>query len=509
MEPTTDTVARSYDAVPYDAGAIAGAHPDALAVVGRLWGMVPPPVETCRVLELGCSTGENLLALAVALPAAEFHGIDASPAQIETGRARLDDLGITNVRLECRRIEALGEEQPYDYVLCHGVYSWVPQPVREQILARTAALLAPNGLAYLSYNTQPGWHMRQQLRNLLLFHMHEQAGGAHERIAQVRALLSFVTEALRDRTDAFGMLLREEARTLNERPAAYLFHEFMEAVNEPVLFSDFVAGAARHGLQYVDDVRPLPDTLIAPAVRQRLADAGADRIALEQYVDFLAGRAFRRSVLCRAGVRLEQPPPESTFASLRIAAAVKAERDHAELTSDATETFHFGRARVQSNHPAMKVALSLLGGAWPRSIAFPELRAMVASRLQHAGVQVMDDMTEVLAGWLQQCHRGRLVDLHAWLPPFTLEPGNRPRASALARWEAAHGLTIATTLRHTSVALHPFDVAVLARLDGETSRDALVAGTADTTPPADGADSAADAVERALDRLARCALLLE
>jgi SAM-dependent methyltransferase len=268
------SVARSYDDVPYDVGAVPGAHPDTLAVLGRLRGMQPPDVERCRVLELGCSTGENLLALAAALPHAEFFGIDASPAQIETGTRRLRTLGVANVTLECRLIEELhASGRTYDYILCHGVYSWVPLPVRQRILALTAELLAPHGLAFISFNTPPGWHMRQQLRNLLLFHLEGQ-DGARERIAQARALLEFLADALRDRTDAYGALLLEAVAALRRESDPYLLHEFLEDVNEPEYFSAFVARAASHGLQYVDNVEPLRDST---GLRCDPGDAGRQR----------------------------------------------------------------------------------------------------------------------------------------------------------------------------------------------------------------------------------------
>jgi SAM-dependent methyltransferase len=506
-EPVHD-VAHSYDAVPYDAGAVAGAHPDALAVVGRLWGMQPPDVAHCRVLELGCSTGENLAALAIALPDAEFTGIDASPAQIATGRARLEQLGVVNVRLECRRIEDLADAGTFDYVLCHGVYSWVPAAVRRQILALAAQVLAPQGLAYISFNTHPGWHMRQQLRNLLLFHLQGQ-DDVRYRIAQSHALLEFLAATLKERTDAYGALLREEVEALRTQPVTYLFHEFLEDVNEPEYFSAFVAHAAEHGLRYVDEVRPHQEPAGSSGARDALLAGGADRIALEQYLDFIGGRGFRRSVLCRQGVRLDPPAPEVALPHLRVASAVVPERQDAELTSATSEAFRFRSGpRVETNHPAMKVALAILGTSYPRAVPFQELCGAVDERLADVGPP--PDTGVRLAQWLYECHRSRLVELHAYQPPIDLAPGQRPTASPLARLEAQQRSPVVTSLRHVSVALHPYDRELLGLLDGSLSRDQLVERMAGTEPPP-GTGAATHEVETdlALQRLAYSALLLE
>jgi SAM-dependent methyltransferase len=496
-----ERTALSYDDVPYDVGPVAGAHPDRLAVTAMLWSIEPPDVEQCRILELGCSTGENLAALAVALPDAELHGIDASPAQIATGTERLRAIGLDNVALECRRIEELDTDgRPFDFILCHGVYSWVPLAVRERILAVTADLLVPNGLAYISFNTQPGWHMRQQLRNLLLFHLHGQAG-AQDRIAQARALLVFLADTLEERTDAYGVLLRDEARALRDEWDPYLFHEFLEDVNEPEYFNDFVARAAAHGLQHIDDVgltrHSRPPALTA--AREALAAAGADRTALEQYTDFIVGRGFRRSVLCRRGVRLEEAAPGRVLPHLRVAAAVRAERDDQDVTTESTAAFRFGGGgRIETNHPTMKLALKVIGDRYPRSVAFAELCEAVPA-----------DTHEMLANWLHQCYRNGLVELHVWQPPFTLEPSPTPRASPLARHEAAADSGVVTSLRHARLTLQPFDRAVLAHLDGTLNRSEVAARLRQAEPGAASAEapSAADVAE-AVQRLALSALLL-
>ena len=124
-----------YDAVPYPDLAYGNTHPDRLATMARLLGMTPAPVERCRVLEVGCAAGGNLLPMAYTLPHAEFVGIDYSAQQIDEGQARIRGLGLSNFTLACRNLLEVGEELgTFDYIIAHGVYSWTPPPVREKTL---------------------------------------------------------------------------------------------------------------------------------------------------------------------------------------------------------------------------------------------------------------------------------------------------------------------------------------------------------------------------------------
>src|SRR5258707_15247406 len=115
----------SYDELPYEGDSYPAAHPDRLATIATLLGLRPPPVDRCRVLELGCACGGNLLPLALTLPHSTFVGVDASRRQIDAGQSLCHSLGLANVDLQQRDIldldASLGR---FDYILCHGVFSW-------------------------------------------------------------------------------------------------------------------------------------------------------------------------------------------------------------------------------------------------------------------------------------------------------------------------------------------------------------------------------------------------
>ena len=198
-DPVTGAIAEAYDAVPYGMRTHARTHPRRLQTAGTLWGMRPAPADGCRVLELGCGEGANLLVLAEALPQSQFVGVDLSHRQVRMGRDRVDELGLGNVDLrqgDLRELDdTLGE---FDYVLVAGVFSWVPAAIRERLLALCRTVLAPHGIAYVSYNTTPGWYVNGALRTLLLDHTRS-VDGWDAKIRAGRALLTGLATTLDER----------------------------------------------------------------------------------------------------------------------------------------------------------------------------------------------------------------------------------------------------------------------------------------------------------------------
>src|SRR4051812_32362535 len=174
MTSETEQIREHYDAVPYPSAAYAITHPDNLRSVAAIAGVAAPDVTRCRVLEIGCAIGRNLIPMAQTLPNSTFLGIDLSPRQIEIGQGTVRKLGLTNIELRTQDLLDFAEAGPFDYIIAHGIYSWVPQSVRTKLLEVCGRLLAPRGLAYISYLTLPGAHLRQIVRDLSTFHCHGQ-----------------------------------------------------------------------------------------------------------------------------------------------------------------------------------------------------------------------------------------------------------------------------------------------------------------------------------------------
>ncbi len=484
-----DASPTSYDDVPYESHPLWVTHPDHLATVAALAGMRPAPVERCRVLELGCASGGNLVPMAVGIPGGEFVGIDLSPAQIASGRRVVEALGLRNVRLEARSATdldaALGT---FDYIVCHGVYSWVPAAVQDGILAACARHLAPHGVAYVSYNTYPGWHLRGMVRDMMLYHAGRFAEPG-ERVRQARAFLDFLGAAVKRPDSPFGSHLREEAELLRNAPDSYLFHEHLEADNRPVYFHEFAARVVPHGLRYLGEAQP---TLVMPGefppdVEDTLRRMAGDEVQFEQYLDFLRNRTFRRTLLCRADASVVRHGAVGSLRGLLLSshAEVVEAVDPLDDPLDATAVAKFRSPRgavLSASHPLVKAVLLCLIERRGELVAFDRLLEAAARRLgrrEPVGADEEGGLTQSLVViWL-----GDFIEVHAWAGRAAATPGDRPVASPLARLQAA-GQQRVSSLRHRVIQLEDPDRRLLGLLDGTRDRTALATACPELAPPA-------------------------
>jgi methyltransferase-like protein/2-polyprenyl-3-methyl-5-hydroxy-6-metoxy-1,4-benzoquinol methylase len=470
----SDALRTSYDEMPYASKPRYATHPDCLATLATLLGMRPAPPDGCRLLELGCATGGNLLALAEALPGSRFVGIDLSPRQVAEGQALVRELGLGNIELKALSIldvdDAFGE---FDYIGCEGVYSWVPEAVREKILAVCRRHLAPQGVAYISYNTYPGWHQRGVVREMLQFHVRRFAG-AEQQVREARAFLDLLVRSLPDAENSYGRMLREEVEMLASVADAYLFHEHLEEDNRPVYFHEFAERAAAHGLQYLADAWSHTGALaLAPEAGAALQRWAGDHLQREQYYDFLHNRTFRRSLLCHDRVALNRDPAPDKVSAFGMTALARPVSARPDISSTVAEEFRTERGRVVStNIPLVKTVLLVLYEAWPCPVSFDALCAAVAERRGPEWADA-DGGPRRLKDVLLQFYLSNLVALHVFLPRFVVEPGERPLASPLARLQSATCSWVTGRL-HNVVELSELDRVVLRCLDGTRDRAGIV-----------------------------------
>ena len=473
----------SYDRVPYPSSSQHRTHPDHLAVLALLHGLETAPPERCRVLELGCADGGNLVPMALEMPRSRFVGIDLSPRQIEAGQAFAADLGISNLELRAQSLlDVDASFGSFDYILCHGVFSWVSPAVQEKILAICRENLAPSGVAYVSYNTYPGWHMRRMVRDMALYHTRG-VDDLAERSSRALELVRFLAESTWGEEDAHALFLRslrEHFEEYRDRPS-YLVHEYLEETNAPLYFHEFAARAGRHGLQYLAEADPhLMEIGNLPApVAERLRSFASGRIELEQYLDFVLNRTFRRTLLCHAEVPLDRAVTVERLRRLHAASAAQPDAEAPDLRSGRSEGFRAERGTAFStSHALTKAVLVVLAGAWPRALAFGDLLAEARGRLvsvrEEAGEGEAGGEEEVLADLLHSLYWSGIVELHL-LPPACIEAaGAYPRASPLARRQAAAGVLV-TSQRRRVLKLDDLVARVLlAHLDGSRDRAALV-----------------------------------
>lgn len=483
-------MADRYEAVRYPGHAFPQTHPDRVAAIATLFGLDPLAPARCRMLEIGCGDGGNLLGMALTLPEASFVGFDLSGSAIGLAQARAKELGLTNVRFEEIGIEDFETpEGSFDYVVAHGVFSWVPDPVRDQLLDLCAHALSASGVAFVSYNALPGYRLRQSLRELLVLEV-EGIDEPQQRIAAARRLLARLSGENEPAT-AIGA----EAGALAERSDALLFHDALADVNDAFLFSEFAERAGGHGLQYLAeaDLRDLRTDTWPLDVRDALPSVD-DVLRREQFLDYLKLRRFRQTLLCRAECEPARMPIATRIASLAVASYARplvADDERPGLV-----TFEVpGGAQISTEDERVVAMLVRLGHAWPAAVGVAEL--LDDARDPSAREALCDAL-------LHGTIRG-IVWPHAHPPALSVHAGERPHASALARLQVRDGEPVAT-LRHNSIRVaDELDRRVLALLDGTRDRAALHAHLAGFGGLS--RDELAERVEAILERIAGAALL--
>jgi SAM-dependent methyltransferase len=471
-EPTA-TAREDYDELPYPSMPFAFTQPLRLAALATLHSLDAPNPAHASVLELGCASGGNIVPIAARHPEARFLGIDLSQRHIADGMQKVRALGLTNIELRQGDLtEADFGRRRFDYILCHGVFSWVPRVAQDAILRICRDALADNGLAIISYNVLPGWHLRGIVRDLCL--SFAGSGPPRERVARARRALVEIAESSTE-TEPYGLLLREEARKCAQLPSAYILGEFLADENAPLHFRDFVERTRPWGLSFLCEAdlgASVAQNLPLTAERIDAADEAA-RLAEEQRRDFVTGRTFRRSVLIKAG-RQTLPPAGDRLRSLHISYCRQA----------------------GTGDDVVDGAISRLSDAYPGTMAVREL--------------IADDDGRVCAALLALVMTGQ-----ATVSALPLAVGRadaeRPKIWPLARIEAAAKQPWLTSLSHEAVPLHALPGELIACLDGRCDRQTLAARVAETIGAGKiavtGSEAAGSYIERALSQLARYALL--
>jgi methyltransferase-like protein/ubiquinone/menaquinone biosynthesis C-methylase UbiE len=507
-------IAASYDEVPYDSKPLFSTHPDCLGTAGRLRGLSAAPASNCRVLELGCATGGNLIPMAYALPGSRFVGIDLSPAQIAAGESLCRKVGLTNIALHAASIADLDASWgQFDYIICHGVFSWVPPAIRDKILWICRHLLAPAGVAYISYNTYPGWHMKNIVRDLMRYQA-ARFDDPQTKIQQARSILTFMARASAGLDNPISRLLSGQAESLADDADYYLYHEHLEDSNQPFYFHEFVAQARGAGLEYLGEAWHHTQLDNLPAdVQETLQAISRDLIDLEQYVDIINSRTFRRTLLCHAEVPIEQTPDPSVLDTMHLSALARPAASQPDVCSDAPEKFLMDDGTsATTNIPLCKAALLELFQHWPATLPFTELCAAAAARVG-PGAPPPAAARQLLAAFLIRGYVAQVTAVHSEPFSFTRRVSDRPRASRLARIVSAERPNV-PNLRHRLIVLSPLDRHIVPWADGSRSVAEIAAAAgaaAHDSPAAELRNQPAEVwtqwTTEALTRLASSALL--
>lgn len=465
----------TYDAIPYPSYSHAATNPAKLRAISKLFGLDAPDVSTSSVLEIGCASGGNLLPLAEVYPDATFLGVDLSKKQIDTASGLAKALGLANVSFRAESVlDSDFGEQKFDYILVHGVFSWVDANVQDRILDLVGEVLSDTGIAYISYNTLPGWNGVKTVRDMMIYHT-SSFSDPKKKVTEARNMLAFAAKNILADADPYKRMLETEISTLQGTSDNYLLHDHLEAVNDPCYLHEFMERATKRGLAYLGDAN-LPSMYLGnQAEDAAVALSGLnDTVRQEQYMDFITNRRFRSTLLVKATEKINRQIDVGRLSGVRILPLYRSTT--ADVTAMRGKLTELGLVSGKQPGPTAKIT-----GKWP-SNAFLELLLASPATLS------VGELVELTA---KSCKEKITDDVHAlaasqvlsWIFKGVVDVSvsqslhgsttDKPVALSVVLNSAASGRLV-TNAYHNSIRLTDDQRIMIVHMNGESDFEALV-----------------------------------
>lgn len=469
----------AYDAVIYPSMVFPRIRPDRLGAIAILHNIDISPVDSCRVLELGCGDGANLISIAASMPGSECIGLDLSVERIRDAERSVKTLGLTNVTFQHADVMDFdpGKFGQFDFIIAHGLYSWVPDLVREKILNIYQESLKPNGVGYISYNAYPGWHLRGYIRDAMRFQA-AMVDGPVQKVESAMNFLGFIRESLIPGS-LFQQFIDAEIEGSEDRPVHNIFHDELADMNQPFYFTEFVEQIERHDLRYFAESEPVSSFYRRfPEFTQRaLENLGDDYLRREQYVDFLKARRFRSSLITHKEANSSPNVNEDRMTSLYIASNSRLLTENAVLNDNSTVVFEGPEeSEVTFNHPLLKTALVYLKSKWPARVPFTELEQHLTDQLPEIMAEQGTGSKNAFRTFLIELYRSTVIEFRCFNPRYAAHISDRPKVSDFARWQAGSGFGYVNGVTGASMGIRDeFARGLILAADGTRTRDDLIA----------------------------------
>lgn len=477
--PETSSI--NYEQITYPNFVHSQTHPNRMATMARAYGFKTAPVEKCRVLEVGCGSGTNLLAMACDLPESEFIGIDLSANHIKQGKTAVEETGAKNLELICADLlqADLKRFSKFDYIIAHGFFSWIPHIVRVKFLEIVREYLAPDGVAFVSYNAFPGCHLRLMMREMMMYHT-EKIEPPFEKARQSVALLGFLKEMAFEK-EVYARILEKEFENTADRSGELIIHDDLGDVNQPFYFHEFMTEAEHFDLQFLSEAEYFSEkyTSFDREVVKVLNQFGDDEIVRrEQYFDFLKNRRFRQTLLCHKNAEIKRKVVDDFFDDLQIVCDLQTESETFDFAPQKIEKFSKpGKDGASLDHPLTKAALFYLCEIFPRSVSFAELIANAEKILKEnlgENFVISADDIEILKDILLKILGLELVNFFVFNPQIAGQVSDKPKASVFIRWLAQNSDMLITRRLKTKKIEDEFVRNLLMLTDGEHTRQDII-----------------------------------
>ena len=376
----------------YTYGFYAETAPARLAWIAVLKGY-QPALGNFRYLDLGCGQGLSLIHMAALHPDSEFVGVDFMPEHVAHGRQLASAAGLSNVRfIEADFVELAKDSEKlgeFDYVVSHGITSWIAPEVRDGLFSFASRALKPGGLMYNSYNTYPGWLAVAPFQHLVS-QLQTRYGG--------RQALEIAQQNMAKQKEAgsalFSLLpsLQGRLEGMADQDPAYLVQEYNNQHWQPVYSSQMLQIARKYKLEFVASAT-LPEVFegCLPPPLAELINSETDAILRETIRDLVTAQSFRRDIYIKGGVQFWQGDRSKALSECRfITTDIPASKD-----PDAPYEFQGGSFSLKGKSEVYEPIVEAFG-AQGNSL----LEALKAAKAQSLGGFLQNVALLVHGGWL-------------------------------------------------------------------------------------------------------------
>jgi ubiquinone/menaquinone biosynthesis C-methylase UbiE/methyltransferase-like protein len=469
-----------YDKVPYKGAIIPNSYPGHLALCSLWHNGRDSPLQGFHLTELGCGDGANLLPMAFYHPDSTFMGIDIAESGLSRAREGAAQIGLHNIQFMQKDICKIEQAEivQCDYIIAHGLYSWVSDDIREAILQFCRNSLSATGLAFISYNAQPGWASRGLVRDILLRSASVQQAAIEDKASKAIEVASELLQAMPSRDYAYAVLIAEELERVRDGKPFYVYHEYLEEFNQGFWLRDFIERARQNNLNYVCDAQFSQwEGQVPKELRHSLSQAGLDPIEQEETADLLCNRYFHASILCPGDGMGDVPgdaPGESVshpkiLEQVSIASSLGADSDPFDLTEGVVELFIGSHGQeITLDVSIIKAAVVLLAAQWPIGMQLNNIFQQASRLLSEHGHNVLENAQSQLTEELITLFEAGVIDLRLQQANYSRGLPEYPKLPALARYEIEHRDAF-TTPYHLPISLNDQFLEVVSDMDGSKS----------------------------------------
>jgi len=469
-----------YDITVYPSYPVRASHPERLFTNSRLFGLQAAPPQFAWVLEIGCATGGNIIPLAYRYPEAHFVGFDYSAKQIEIAKRQVSDLGLRNIELYVENIDAFSPRhrgRKFDYILCHGVFSWVKTSLQDQIFDLCVKNLAEEGVAFISYNVFPGWNQANSLRELMLWATRN-IKDPQKKIAKARATVKYLADGFDAQLFPYEYArdFKKQAIELLKHDDSYLIHEYLEADNLPVYFYQFAERATNHQLQYVTESSlSVISTVNLPEPFASDLSKNTTIVDLGQNLDFIRNTRFRQSILCHADRALDGNLHAGKIELFHIQLEAELDKKNASiktLPGISRLTLKVDDVTVDIELRNAIICIILLHERRQQPISYQALCKLMLEHSELANIDAARHLLNVEINLMSLVLAG-VLSLHSGPGHYTTTISKFPEACGFIRYQARRQFDQVSTLKHTALPVSQFERFLLAALDGKNDVKAL------------------------------------